>query len=47
MAKQNSRTALRLPSNQREKIDELVAQGKFKSLSQVVRLALTEFLKTA
>lgn len=46
MAKQNSRTALRLPYTQREKINELVAQGKYESLSEVVRVALIEFLKT-
>jgi len=47
MAKQDSRTALRLPREERQKIDELINQGKFKSLSQVVRTALEEFLKTA
>ncbi len=40
------RTAFRLPKEQREKIDELVTEGKYKSLSQVVRAALNEFLKT-
>jgi Arc/MetJ-type ribon-helix-helix transcriptional regulator len=43
--RQDSRTALRFPHEQREKIDKMVAQGKFKSLSQVVRAALAEFLK--
>jgi Arc/MetJ-type ribon-helix-helix transcriptional regulator len=42
---QDSRTALRLPSNQRQKIDALVQEGKFKNLSEVVRAALNEFLK--
>jgi Arc/MetJ-type ribon-helix-helix transcriptional regulator len=41
----NSRTALRLPQWQREQIDKLVTEGKFKSLSQVIRAAVTEFLK--
>lgn len=44
MAKQDSRTALRLPSDQRKKIDELVLAGKFKNISQVIREALTQFL---
>jgi len=46
MAKQDSRTALRLPSEQRQRIDDLINQGKFKNLSQVVRTALEEFLKS-
>ena len=40
----DSRTALRLSHCQREKIDRLVSEGKFKSLSEVVRAALKEFL---
>ena len=40
-----SRTALRLPRSQREQIDMLVSAGKYKSLSQLVRAALTEFLE--
>ena len=46
MQKQDSRTALRLPSEQREKIEQLIQQGKFKNISEVVRAALKEFLKT-
>lgn len=42
----DSRTALRLPHKQREEIDRLVLEGKFKSLSHVVREALKEFLST-
>ena len=42
---QDSRTALRLPHKQREEIDLLVSQGKFKNLSQVIREALKQFLK--
>ena len=41
----NSRTALRLPLIQRKQMDKLVTQGKFKNLSHVMRMALTEFLK--
>ena len=38
------RIALRLPSKQRQQIDELVESGKFKNLSEVIRTALKEFL---
>jgi len=41
----DSRTALRLPYGQREKIDQIVNEGKYESLSHVVRAALTEFLE--
>jgi Arc/MetJ-type ribon-helix-helix transcriptional regulator len=44
MAKQDSRTALRLPTDQRQKIEELIRAGKFQNLSEVVRAALQEFL---
>jgi len=46
MQKQDSRTALRLPSEQREKIEQLIQEGKFKSISSVIRAALKEFLTT-
>jgi len=42
---QDARTALRLPKTQRKKIDSLVAKGKFKNLSEVVRAALEQFLE--
>ena len=45
--KKDARTALRFPRNQREEIDRLVSEGKFRSLSHVIRAALTEFLKDA
>lgn len=44
MEKQNSRTALRLPNEQRQEIERLVQKGKFKNKSQVIREALKEFL---
>jgi len=43
--KNESRIALRLPSKDRENIDKLVESGKFKTLSQVIRAALSEFFK--
>jgi Arc/MetJ-type ribon-helix-helix transcriptional regulator len=43
--KQDSRTALRLPHSYRQQIDKLVSEGNFKSLSHVVRAALTEFFE--
>jgi Arc/MetJ-type ribon-helix-helix transcriptional regulator len=44
MAKQDSRTALRLPNEQRLKIEQLIREGKFKNISAVVRAALKQFL---
>jgi len=44
MQKQDSRTALRLPSEQRQEIDRLVKSGKFKNISSVIREALKQFL---
>jgi len=44
MPKQDARTALRFPEEQRQMIDQLVKEGKFKNLSQVIREALKEFL---
>ena len=45
MQKQDSRIALRLPSEEREAIDKLVESGKYRSLSQVIREALQKFLQ--
>jgi Arc/MetJ-type ribon-helix-helix transcriptional regulator len=45
MRKQNSRTALRFSREQRQKIEQLIHEGNFKSISQVIRAALDEFLK--
>ncbi|MEM2969044.1 MAG: ribbon-helix-helix domain-containing protein [Candidatus Bathyarchaeia archaeon] len=42
--KLDARTALRLPSKLREQIVQLVAEGKYRSLSHVVREALEKFL---
>jgi Arc/MetJ-type ribon-helix-helix transcriptional regulator len=47
MKKHTSRTALRLPIEQRQEIEKLIRKGKFKNISQVIRLALTEFLDKA
>jgi Arc/MetJ-type ribon-helix-helix transcriptional regulator len=47
MKKHDSRTALRLPREQREQIDSLIREGKYRSQSQIIREALSRFLKTA
>jgi Arc/MetJ-type ribon-helix-helix transcriptional regulator len=39
------RIACRLSPEDRAKIEQLIKEGKFESLSHVVREALTEFLK--
>jgi Arc/MetJ-type ribon-helix-helix transcriptional regulator len=36
--------AFRLSETERQQIEQLVKKGKFKTVSQVVRAALTEFL---
>ncbi|MCJ7423607.1 ribbon-helix-helix domain-containing protein [Candidatus Bathyarchaeota archaeon] len=41
------RIAFRLSPGDRAKIEHLIKAGKFKNLSQVIRAALKEFLKTA
>jgi len=41
----NCRIALRLASNEKEEMEELIRKRKFKNLSQVIRAALNEFLK--
>jgi Arc/MetJ-type ribon-helix-helix transcriptional regulator len=40
----NRRIALRLEALEREKIEQLIQQRKFKSVSQVIRTAIKEFL---
>ena len=45
MKENNERIAIRLPLEQREKIDQLVLKGYHKNLSQVIRKALKEFLE--
>ena len=45
MKENDSRIALRLPAKERERIDRLVEAGKFKSLSHLIRVALSEFLR--
>jgi len=42
--KYKSRIALRLPSKERQKIEQLIWEGKFRNISQVIRAALKEFL---
>jgi Arc/MetJ-type ribon-helix-helix transcriptional regulator len=44
MAKNDEKTALRLPSSMRRQIEQLITEGKYKNLSQVIRAALADFL---
>lgn len=46
MKEQDSRIALRYPSKERERIEQLIHEGKFKNISQVIRAALSKFLTT-
>jgi len=41
----SERIALRLEPQLREKAEQLIQAGKFKNLSQIVRLALKKFLE--
>jgi len=43
----NLRITTRLEESDRQKIEQLIKAGKFKNLSQVIRAALEQFLKTA
>jgi Arc/MetJ-type ribon-helix-helix transcriptional regulator len=38
------RIALRLPKEEKQRIEQLIREGKFKNISQVVRVALEQFL---
>jgi Arc/MetJ-type ribon-helix-helix transcriptional regulator len=44
MNRYSCRIALRLASSEKEKIEELIREKRFKNLSQVIRTALNEFL---
>ena len=44
MQEHDSRIAIRLPSNERQQIEQLIREGKFRNISQVIRAALKEFL---
>jgi Arc/MetJ-type ribon-helix-helix transcriptional regulator len=46
MSKNDERIAVRLPSEQREMIEQLIHKGQFKNLSHAIRTALKEFLST-
>jgi len=47
MKEHDSSIAIRLASEKKLRIEQLIAEGKFKSISQVVRIALKEFLEKA
>lgn len=44
MKENNERIAIRLPSEQRKKIEHLIHNGQFKNLSHAIRTAIREFL---
>jgi len=44
---QDKRIALRLPSKEREQIEQLISEGKFKNISSVIRAALKQFFENA
>ena len=44
MRKNNERIAIRLPSEQREKIDQLIIKGEYENLSHAIRTILKELL---
>jgi Arc/MetJ-type ribon-helix-helix transcriptional regulator len=42
-----NRIALRLPTKEKQQIEQLIQKGKFKNLSETIRAALKEFMKAA
>jgi len=36
--------AFRLPTQERQKIEHLIEEGKFKTISEIIRAALNDFL---
>jgi len=44
MKNQDKRIALRLPSKERARIQQLINEGKYENLSQVIRVALKDLL---
>jgi Arc/MetJ-type ribon-helix-helix transcriptional regulator len=44
---QDSRIAARIPSNEKQEVEKLIAAGKAKNISQVIRVALQEFLRAS
>ena len=44
MKQYNRRIALRLEAHEKEKLEQLIFERKFKNLSQAIRAAITEFL---
>lgn len=45
MKKHDRRIALRLPSKERARIQQLINEGKYENLSQMIRVALKDFLE--
>jgi Arc/MetJ-type ribon-helix-helix transcriptional regulator len=39
-----NRIALRLPTEEKQRLEELIEKGKFRNFSEVTRIALKEFL---
>jgi Arc/MetJ-type ribon-helix-helix transcriptional regulator len=40
----DSRIAICLPSKERQQIEQLIHEGKYRNISQVIRAALAKFL---
>jgi Arc/MetJ-type ribon-helix-helix transcriptional regulator len=45
IAEYPKRIALRISVEEQQKIDQLIQEGKFKSLSQAIRSTIKDFLK--
>jgi Arc/MetJ-type ribon-helix-helix transcriptional regulator len=45
IAEYRERIAFRLSKEERQRIEQLIQKGKFRNLSEAVRVALKEFLK--
>jgi Arc/MetJ-type ribon-helix-helix transcriptional regulator len=42
----NTRIGIRIKQTEREQLEELVKAGKFKTISELIRTALKQFLET-
>ena len=43
-ARYENRIALRLPTEEKQRLEQLIQKGQFRSFSEAVRVALKEFL---
>jgi Arc/MetJ-type ribon-helix-helix transcriptional regulator len=47
MKKQEARISARLTAQERQRVEQLIAEGKFKNLTDFLRIAISRLLETA